>query len=192
MRVWGVFLLACLLCAGCVASSGVHHVPLRRRELTASEAFQLPWHKQWAPREPARVREGNAAYESAELMHLGVSGEYYIELDVGGQVVDVRLDTASSTLAVPADESGTCLSSAPKLDMSAGGISFIPCDSSQCVGSTCARPLVDLGACGTCSPSGACCSVQRRSACSFATVEMDGVGMSGALAEASVSMAGLA
>ncbi len=101
MRVVCVLSALALLCALVAASDEVQRLPLRRRKRTATEAFQLPLHKRWAPAMPAPARRGGEYPLMQDLVgDLTALGEYYVELDVGGQLINVQVDTGSSTLAV--------------------------------------------------------------------------------------------
>jgi Eukaryotic aspartyl protease len=136
-------------------------------------------------------------------------GEYYLELDIGGQIVNVLIDTGSSTLAVPLKECVNCLphdrrfdissavatatatnssSAHPGSDKASPPAHLISCHSQDCRANSCHA----YTQCGTCSSkTNACCSTVAPNKCGFFLQYADGSGAAGALIQADVTLAGL-
>lgn len=117
-------------------------------------------------------------------------GEYYVTLSFGGQPINVQVDTGSSTIAVPLKDCLNCRPHDHRLDLAtaSGTAGFIGCDSPACRPNTCSN----VGLCSVCSvKTKACCSVAAPDACGFFLKYADDSGVSGALVQTDVSIAGL-
>jgi Eukaryotic aspartyl protease len=209
-RVATMATLALLLVLVLVASLGgtvvaaVHSFPLARRPARARRAFDLPA-RAWAPASgvtnaddgvvfvaaaapPQRAR--GALPEQEMLGDLVTLGEYFLALDVGGQTVNVQIDTGSSTLAVPLRSCTNCLPHDHRLDLDKTPTpsSYVKCGSSVCRANSC--HMYDQ--CSACSRrSKACCSTIDPDKCGFFLTYADGSGASGALVQADVTMANI-
>lgn len=117
-------------------------------------------------------------------------GEYYVTLLFGGQPINVQLDTGSSTIAVPLKQCKNCRANDHRLDLdkATGTAGYIACESSGCRPNICGA----LSQCTVCAKSNkACCAVEAPQACGFFLRYADRSGVSGALVQADVSMAGI-
>lgn len=117
-------------------------------------------------------------------------GEYYVELPVNGQIVNVQVDTGSSTLAVPLKQCLNCRPNDRRLDIDEASIksSFVKCSSDACKPNTCHA----YGQCSACSrKTRACCSLVSPELCGFYLQYADGSGAAGALVRANVTLAGI-
>jgi len=106
-------------------------------------------------------------------------GEYYAEVQLGGQTVRVQIDTGSTTLAVPMEECETCRHGDMRYSLakSTGSVGRpVPCDGDECTPRSC-NPFL----CGKCSSTDACCSKINKENCGFHLSFGDGSGASGEL-----------
>lgn len=191
-------------------------VPLRKRAPKASNAFGMHFARAWAPppfelTQEQHTENGHVVPRSEvfgdqsmlldekELVlpeqdlfgDLVTLGEYYLELPVGGQVVNVQIDTGSSTLAVPLKQCINCHPWDHRLDLDAqpGRSSFVSCSSPECRPNMC---KAIRGQCSVCSKNTrACCSGLMPKQCGFFLQYVDGSGAKGALVQADVSLGGL-
>jgi Eukaryotic aspartyl protease len=195
-----VLAVAWLAAAATAASDApkVVSVPLTRRAKGARSAFAPPWHKRWAPEAPrdAAAMADVAPDDLAEQPLYGdltTIGEYYVELPVGGQVINVQIDTGSSTLAVPLKQCLNCRPHDRRFDMSKAEpvATMVKCASDTCRPNTC-HAYGRHGQCSACSKgTNACCSSVETDKCGFFLQYADGSGAAGALMEADVTLAGL-
>lgn len=106
-------------------------------------------------------------------------GEYYAEVQLGGQMVRVQIDTGSTTLAVPMEECESCRKGDMRYSVSksVGKVGRpVPCDGDVCTPNMCS-PF----SCGKCSATKACCSKLNTDNCGFHLSFGDGSGASGEL-----------
>lgn len=204
-------LLLLLLSAAAAARSagGRVSVPLGRRPKPARAAFAPPWHRRWSPKlgvGKAATAEGSKSAEAQAAAAAGTAvadqpmygdlttlGEYYLELPVGGQVINVQLDTGSSTLAVPLESCANCRPAAHRFNLAKAGpnASLVRCSAPACAPDTC-HAYGRRGACSACdAKSNACCSSVDPDKCGFFLQYADGSGAAGALVEADVTLAGM-
>lgn len=176
-------------------------VPLHRRSKSVRSAFAPPWHRHWSPPHPSPFpRAASAADTKASQLpsqalygDLTTLGEYYVELSVGGQIINVQVDTGSSTLAVPLKACTNCRPHDRRFDLSkatGSGAKLVHCDSDICRPDTC-HAYGRHGQCSACSPlNHACCSSVETDKCGFFLQYADGSGAAGALVTADVELAG--
>lgn len=106
-------------------------------------------------------------------------GEYYAQVQIGGQTLRVQIDTGSATLAVPVKECTDCKRGDMRydIDKSKSGIAKqISCESDECGENTCSSY-----GCGKCSSKRACCGKSDPDMCSFHLNFGDGSGAKGIL-----------
>lgn len=205
-----LLLLLLLSAAAAAASAGGRvSVPLTRRPKPARAAFAPPSHRRWSPergvgKEAAAVDSSSEEHAAAATVgtadaeqpmygDLTTLGEYYLELPVGGQVINVQLDTGSSTLAVPLESCANCRPAARRFDLAKAGpnAALVPCSAAACAPDTC-HAYGRRGACSACdAESNACCSTVVPDKCGFFLQYADGSGAAGALVEAEVTLAGM-
>jgi Eukaryotic aspartyl protease len=187
-----------------LASAKVHTLPLTRRAADVHKAFSLHSRRAWSPPQPV-VSANDLASINADLPEqalwgdLVTLGEYYLELNIGGQIVNVLIDTGSSTLAVPLKECINCRPHDRRFDIStataashksksAPAARLISCHSADCRANSCHA----YSQCDTCSSkTRACCSTVAPDKCGFFLQYADGSGAAGALVQADVTLAGL-
>jgi hypothetical protein len=192
-------LAACVACSAALvyaaaeSPAGLVSVPLRRRARAARAAFAPPWHRRWAPPRSEGDALSPPLPEQPMYGDLTTIGEYYLELAVGGQVINVQIDTGSSTLAVPLKQCTNCRPHDRRFDLSkaAPGARMISCASDACRPNTC-HAYGRHGQCSACSTGAqACCSSVDTDKCGFFLQYADGSGAAGALVQADVALAGL-
>lgn len=129
---------------------------------------------------PGTTARWTSRLEAVELKGGIVAvGEYYAEVQLGGQTVRVQIDTGSTTLAVPMEECESCRKGDMRYSVSksAGKVGRpVPCDGDVCTPNMCS-PF----SCGKCSPTKACCSKLNKDNCGFHLSFGDGSGASGEL-----------
>lgn len=185
------------------------HVPLVHREVPSSRLFSHT-RRQWYSHVADQLGQSlhSNSTPSLRLIHLPSHaatkserlpahkmrgnmtpiGEYYLVLLFGGQPIHVQIDTGSATTAVPLRQCRTCRANDNRFDLNLAGSSagVVRCSSNICQSNTCS------GLCPACSSGrNACCSKYLNDACYFKLRYADGSGVSGALVEAPVSIAGL-
>lgn len=129
---------------------------------------------------PGTAARWTSRLEAVELKGGIVAvGEYYAEVQLGGQTVRVQIDTGSTTLAVPMEECESCRKGDMRYSVSksAGNVGRpVPCDGDVCTPNMCS-PF----SCGKCSATKACCSKLNKDNCGFHLSFGDGSGASGEL-----------